>query len=209
MYLAALPAPGVGEMGEMGEMEEMAVMGIEMERVQVPLAVKTNLLYDLLLLPTVEVEYSFNERWSLNVEGSVAWWRIGGGVNKYYDLWIVSPEARYWFSTRDRWHGHHAGLFVGAGAYDLENGKQGYKGEYFMTGLAYGFMFPVRGCRSLHLEANIGVGYMFTEYEEYLPVDGHYVYQETGRLNYVGPLKAKFSLVWVLDLWRNKKGGRR
>ena len=78
-----------------------------------------------------------------------------------------------------------------------------------MTGLAYGFMFPVRGCRSLHLEANIGVGYMFTEYEEYLPVDGHYVYQETGRLNYVGPLKAKFSLVWVLDLWRNKKGGRR
>ena len=178
------------------------------ERVRIPLAVKTNLLYDLLLLPTVEAEYLFNERWSLNVEGSVAWWRIDGGVDKYYDLWIVSPEVRYWFKTKDRWHGHHGGFFVGAGAYDLENGKQGYKGEYFMTGLAYGFMFPVKGCRSLHMEANIGVGYMYTEYEEYLPIDGHYVYQETGRTNYVGPLKAKFSLVWVLDLWK-KKGGKK
>ena len=178
------------------------------ERVRIPLAVKTNLLYDALLLPTVEAEYLFNEKWSLNVEGSVAWWRIDGGVDKYYDLWIVSPEVRYWFKTRERWHGHHAGYFLGAGAYDLENGKQGYKGEYFMTGLAYGFMFPVRGCRSLHLEANVGVGYMYTEYEEYLPIDGHYVYQETGRTNYFGPLKAKFSLVWVLDLWK-KKGGKR
>ena len=178
------------------------------ERVRVPLAVKTNLLYDALLLPTVEAEYLFNEKWSLNVEGSVAWWRIDGGVDKYYDLWIVSPEVRYWFKTKERWHGHHGGFFVGAGAYDLENGGEGYKGEYFMTGLAYGFMFPVKGCRSLHMEANVGVGYMYTEHEDYLPIDGHYVYQETGRTNYFGPLKAKFSLVWVLDLWK-KKGGRR
>ena len=178
------------------------------ERVRIPLAVKTNLLYDALLLPTVEAEYLFNEKWSLNVEGSVAWWRIDGGVDKYYDLWIVSPEVRYWFKTKERWHGHHGGFFVGAGAYDLENGGEGYKGEYFMTGLAYGFMFPVKGCRSLHMEANVGVGYMYTEHEDYLPIDGHYVYQETGRTNYFGPLKAKFSLVWVLDLWK-KKGGRR
>ena len=170
------------------------------------LAIKTNLLYDLLLLPTLELEYRFNDRWSLNLEGSVAWWRIDGGVNKYYDLWIISPEARYWFKSKAPWHGHHAGFFAGGGAYDLENGKQGYKGEYFMTGLAYGFMFPVKGCKSLHLEANIGIGYMYTEYEKYLPIDGHYVYQETGRTNYFGPLKAKFSLVWILNWW--KKGGK-
>ena len=170
------------------------------------LAIKTNLLYDLLLLPTLEMEYRFNDKWSLNLEGSLAWWRIGGGVNKYYDLWIISPEARYWFKTKAPWHGHHAGFFVGGGAYDLENGKQGYKGEYFMTGLAYGFMFPVKGCKSLHLEANIGIGYLYTEHEKYLPIDGHYVYQETGRTNYFGPLKAKFSLVWILNWW--KKGGK-
>ena len=171
------------------------------------LAVKTNLLYDLLLLPTLEVEYRFNERWSLNLEGSLAWWRIDGGVNKYYDLWIISPEARYHFKTKAPWHGHHVGLFAGGGAYDLENGKEGYKGEYFMTGLAYGYIFPVKGCKHLHMEANIGVGYMYTKYEEYLPIDGHYVYQETGRTNYFGPLKAKFSLVWILNWW--KKGGKR
>ena len=170
------------------------------------LAIKTNLLYDLLLLPTLEMEYRFNDKWSLNLEGSLAWWRIDGGVNKYYDLWIISPEARYWFKTRAPWHGHHASVFVGGGAYDLENGKEGYKGEFFMTGLAYGFMFPVKGCKSLHMEANIGIGYMYSEHEEYLPIDGHYVYQETGRTNYFGPLKAKFSLVWILNWW--KKGGK-
>ena len=79
------------------------------------LAIKTNLLYDLLLLPTLEMEYRFNDKWSLNLEGSLAWWRIGGGVNKYYDLWIISPEARYWFKTKAPWHGHHAGFFVGGG----------------------------------------------------------------------------------------------
>ena len=204
------PAPQpVDTVREVPQPEPVTEPEPAVERVRIPLAVKTNLLYDLLLFPTVEVEYLFNECWSLNVEGSVAWWRIDGGVNKYYDLWTVGPEVRYWFKTKEKWSGHHAGFFMNAGAYDLENGKQGYKGEYFMTGLAYGFMFPVKGCRSLHMEANIGVGYMYTEYEEYLPIDGHYVYQETGRTNYVGPLKAKFSLVWVLDLWRNKKGGKR
>lgn len=49
---------------------------------------------------------------------------------------------------------------------------------------------------------------MYTKYEEYEPVDNHYVYQRTRSMNYVGPLKLKFSLVWrFADMSGKKKGG--
>ena len=50
-------------------------------------------------------------------------------------------------------------------------------------------------------------GFLRTRYEEYLPLDGHYVYQQTSRTNWLGPVKVKFAL--VCRLWDiNRKGGR-
>ena len=50
--------------------------------------------------------------------------------------------------------------------------------------------------------------FLHTKYEEYLPIDGHYVYQQTSRTNWLGPVKLKFALVW--RLWdANRKGGAR
>lgn len=170
------------------------------------LAFKTNLLYDVLLMPSLEVEYRINDRWSVNLEGEMAWWKKEDR-HKYYQLATISPEGRYWFKTRKPWHGHYIGIFSGFSWYDLENGKDGYKGEAVMAGLSYGYMFPVS--RTLSFEAGIGVGYMHTRYEEYSPVDGHYVYQQTESLNYFGPLKLKFALVWRLWDTGKKKGGAR
>lgn len=170
------------------------------------LAVKTNLVYDALLMPSLEVEYRINGRWTVNIEGDMAWWK-NDGRHKYYQLATVSPEGRYWFKTRKPWHGHYAGLFGGFSWYDLENGRRGYKGEALMAGLSYGYMFPVN--RSLSFEAGVGVGFMHSWYEEYLPVDGHYVYQQSSKLDYFGPLKLKFALVWRLWDLNRKKGGDR
>ena len=67
-------------------------------------------------------------------------------------------------------------------------------------------MFPVG--RNLSFEAGIGLGFLHTSYEEYLPIDGHYVYQRTSRTDYFGPVKLKFALVW--RLWnQNREGGAR
>ena len=60
------------------------------------LAVKTNLLYDAVLMPSLEVEYRIDDRWSVNLEGDVAWWK-NDGRHRYYQLATVSPEGRYWF----------------------------------------------------------------------------------------------------------------
>ena len=171
------------------------------------LALKTNIIYDLALMPSLEAEYMINDRWSVNAEGEVAWWRKKS-KHKYYQIATLSPEVRYWFKTKKRWHGHYVGLFGGGSWYDLENGKRGYKGEFWKAGLSYGYMFPIG--RSLSFEAGIGLGFLRTWYEEYLPIDGHYVYQQSSRTNWVGPVKLKFTLVWRLwDENRTGKGGKR
>ena len=168
------------------------------------LAIKTNLLYDAILMPSLEVEYRIDDRWSVAVEGSVAWWKRDRR-HKYYQIATILPEGRYWFGTKKSWHGHYVGVFAGGSWYDLENGERGYKGEFFTTGVSYGYMFPIG--RSLSIEAGLGVGFLYTTYEEYLPIDGHYVYQQTSRTNWFGPVKVKLALVW--RLWDGKKGGRR
>ncbi len=168
------------------------------------LTIKTNLLYDAILMPSLEVEYRIDDRWSVAVEGSVAWWKRDRR-HKYYQIATILPEGRYWFGTKKPWHGHYVGVFAGGSWYDLENGERGYKGEFFTTGVSYGYMFPIG--RSLSIEAGLGVGFLYTTYEEYLPIDGHYVYQQTSRTNWFGPVKVKLALVW--RLWDGKKGGRR
>lgn len=170
-----------------------------------PWFIKSNLVYDAVLMPSLEVEYRFNDRWSAALEGNMAWWH-NNGKHKYYQLATLIPEVRYWFRPQGDRRGHYVGLFGGGGWYDLENGGTGYKGEGGMAGVSYGYMFPVG--KYFAFEAGIGVGFMTTRYEEYLPIDGHYVYQQTSRTNYFGPLKLKFAFVWNIGR-RTEKGGKR
>lgn len=168
-----------------------------------PWYIKSNLLYDAVLMPSLEVEYRFNERWSAAIEGNMAWWH-NNGKHKYYQLATIVPEARWWFRPQGARRGHYLGLFGGGGWYDLENGGTGYKGTGGMVGLSYGYMFPVG--KRFAFEAGIGAGFMTTRYEEYLPLDGHYVYQQTSRTNYFGPLKLKFAFVWNIGRSAEKGG---
>lgn len=156
-------------------------------------AVKTNFLYDAALMPNLELECLINDRWSVAIEGDVAWWKHAPS-HKYYQLAVISSEVRRWIHPRKPWHGMYLGLFAGGGWYDLENGGLGYYGEGWMTGLSFGYMWPIG--RALSLDAGIGAGYMHTRYKEYEPYDGHYLYQRTKSLDYIGPLKLKLSLAW-------------
>ncbi len=166
-------------------------------------ALKTNILYDAALMPNLEIEFMFNRRWSLLLEGNVAWWK-NDPKHKYYQILMFSPEVRRWFFTKDYWHGMYVGLFAGGGKYDLENGYTGYKGEGGMVGVSLGYMWPIT--RYLSLEAGLGAGYMFSRYEEYIPHDGHYLYQRTKDLNYFGPLKLKLAIAWrFYDINKSKK----
>ena len=204
IILTYIPEPALAQVEDLSQDVPMPVP--EMHPAALPehipihrLALKTNLLTDAILMPSLEAEWLIRENWSLAAHGNVAWWSRDS-EHRYYQLAAIYPEARWWFKTKGPWHGHYLGIFAGGTWYDLENGGRGYQGEGGFVGLSYGYMFPVS--RSLSFEVGIGAGYLYTEYEEYLPVPymggTHYVYQQTSRMNYLGPLKLKFSFVWRL-----------
>lgn len=168
-------------------------------------ALMTNILYYGILMPNLEFEWRINDKWSLSLEGDVAWYKKAS-KHKYYQIAVISPEVRRWFRTRKPWHGMYVGAFLQGTWYDLENGHKGHKGEGGSIGLSYGYMFPIS--RNLSFDAELGVGYFYTRHREYVPYDGHYIYQRTKQTNYFGPLKAKFSFVWRFGD-KNRKGGDR
>lgn len=86
------------------------------------------------------------------------------------------------------------GANIHGGIYDLENKKTGYYGEFIGTSLTYGYSLNLNG--KMSLEFTIGGGYIFTNYDKYLPVDNRYVYQSTHKTHYWGVTKAGITLIW-------------
>lgn len=156
-------------------------------------ALKTNFLGYAVLMPNIEGEWKFADRWSVALEVQGAWY-AKENPHKAYRLSTVTPEVRYWPINRSRWHGMYVGLFGGWGLYDLSKGGDGHEGEGEMAGLSLGYMWPIS--KHLSLDAGVGVGYMHARDKKYSPRDNHYLYQYTKDINYFGPLRLKLSLVW-------------
>ena len=62
-------------------------------------AVRTNLLYDAMLLPTLGVEWRINEHVGIKLDGSLSGW--GGSTGKVQKMWLVNPEVR-WYLLHDK-----------------------------------------------------------------------------------------------------------
>lgn len=173
---------------------------VTVEKADSRFALKTNLLGYAVLMPNIEGEWKFADRWSVALEVQGAWY-AKENPHKVYRVSTVIPELRYWAIDHSRWHGMYVGVFGGYGLYDLSNGKTGHKGhegEGTLVGLSMGYMWPIS--KHLSLDAGIGVGYMHARDKAYTPVDGHHLYQFSKNINYVGPLRLKLSLVWRIPM---------
>lgn len=168
----------------------------EKERYRSQFNISTNLLYWIGLAPNVGLEYCFdNSHWSFGVDVVMPWWK-NNTKHKYYQISQTSLEGRYWLKGNGAFRGHFLGIYGNGGVYDLENGKTGYKGEFGGGGFTYGYVLPFNS--RLKMEFSLGAGYVFTRFEEYKPIDTHYVYQRTRTKNYIGPTKVEVGLVWML-----------
>lgn len=184
----------------------------EIEYTKKPLfALKTNLLFDLATALNVEIEVPIGERFSIAGEWIFPWWLW---EKKQYCLQVLSGniEGRYWFGNRTdrpRMTGWFAGLYAGAGLYDIEWGDKGYQGEFFIAaGLSGGYAHTINKSGSLRMEYSLGVGYMKTEYREYEPKENGEIlaWKRDGRYTWIGPTRAKISLVWMINR-KAQKGG--
>ncbi len=172
-------------------------------------AIKSNLLYDVVLIPNIEVELPINNKYSIAAEWIFPWWVTKDNGNAL-QLLSGQVEGRYWFGDREnraQLTGLYAGLYAGGGLYDLQWKNNGYQGEFYIAaGLSGGYAHTINKSGTLRMEYSLGLGYLNTKYRYY---DGkqnneYLVWQHDGRYSWVGPTKIEASLVWFLS-WKKER----
>ena len=172
------------------------------------MALKTNLLYDALIVPNIGIEFYLGRNWSIGADWMYAWWKTDR-KQWYWRTYGGDLVVRKWLGRRAQEKpltGHHLGVYGQMFTYDFETGGTGYMGGKpggtlwdkmnYVVGVEYGYSLPIG--RRLNLDFTLGVGYWGGEYYKYKPVDDHYVWQETKQRHWFGPTKAEISLVWLL-----------
>ena len=171
-------------------------------------ALKTNLLYDVLAVPNIGVEVSLGRKWSFSADWMYGWWSRNAS-HRYWRIYGGEIAVRKWFgrlAAERSLAGHHVGLYGQIFTYDFELGGKGYMGGRpgsgiweklnYAAGIEYGYSLPV--ARRLHLDFTVGIGYWGGKYYEYEPLEGHYVWLTSRNRRWFGPTKAEISLVWLL-----------
>ncbi len=178
------------------------------------IAVKTNMLYDILAIPNLGAEIPLGDSWSIAGNWMYAWWK-NDNKNWYHRVYGGDLGLRYWLGNRENKSalcGHHLGVYGQMLSYDFC--FDGDKGELadrwsYATGIEYGYSFPITKC--LNIDFSIGVGYLTGKYKTYIPQDDCYVWQSTHNRHFFGPTKIEASLVWLLGRshYNKEKGGGR
>lgn len=163
-------------------------------------AVRTNLLYDAFLLPTLGVEWRVSDRWGVKLDGSRSWW--GDSHGKVQKIWMLSPEVRYYMGDARRWYAGVSGNF---GKYNIYKGMlgnliskdTGYQGSFWNAGISGGYQLPLS--RAFALDFNLGLGYTRFSHDTFGVSKGVRVYKEKDKTkNFFGPTQAGVSLIWKL-----------
>ena len=169
------------------------------------LGIKTNFVGDGFLSPNLGIEIGLASKWTMDVTGQVNFWEVNHHTWKH---WLVQPEVRYWFC--ERFAGNFLALHALGGEYNVGHIKNGinllgsdfsqltdrrYQGWGAGLGVGYGHAWVL----GMHwnLEAEIGVGWIYTRYDVF-PCAACGTKLESDRSHhYVGPTKAALSLVYL------------
>jgi len=187
------------------------------------LALKSNLLYDALSWVNFSVEVPIGEKFSALYYHQFPWWRWGKANNEYCMRFLsIGAEGRWWFKPmprektekrikRDKLMGHFVGVYAESGKYDFERKRDiCYQGEFWSTGLSYGYAMPIG--KRLNLELSVSMGYASIAYRGYTPSEDYEILwrdpEKVGRWHYFGPTKAQVSLVLPFIVKMKKGGGR-
>lgn len=165
-------------------------------------AIKNNLIYDATLTPNIGIEFALNDYNTLD---------ISGGINPFsfhnsrsFRHWLLQPEYRNWFC--EKFNGGFWGVHLHGGTFSVAKLKlpfglfkplrdNRYEGWFAGGGLSYGYHWMLS--KSWGLEAVIGAGYAYIDYDKYpCPDCGPKI--KSGNKHYFGVTKAALSLVFII-----------
>lgn len=109
--------------------------------------VKTNMLYDAMLVPNGGLEIYLGKNWSIDAYWMYAWWK-SDRVHNYWRTYGGDVELRKWLGSAARRKpltGHHIGAYAQIVTYDFELGGRGYLADRwsYAAGVSYGYSLPV------------------------------------------------------------------
>lgn len=214
------PITEITEITDTPVIEEPVVTPItENSRRPFYMALKSNMLYDALAVPSISAEFYIGRNWSVAGNWMYGWWD-NDHKHRYWRAYGGDIAIRKWFGSKAHEKpltGHHIGVYGGVVTYDFEFGGTGYMGGkpghtlwdrcMKTCGVEYGYSLPIG--RRLNIDFTFGVGYMGGRYVKYRPShSGHsYVWESTHNLNWFGPTKAEISITWLIghDNYNRKK----
>lgn len=168
-------------------------------------AVKSNILYDAILTPNIGVEVGLAPKWTLDVSGQINFWSIKGHRWKQA---VAQPEARYWLCRR--FAGHFFGAHALGGSYNYGNidlpfsflgtdfrelKDHRHQGWLVGAGVAYGYSWILD--RHWNFEAELGIGWIYTNYDVYRCADCGKKIKPNQHHNYFGLTKAALNIIYL------------
>ena len=163
-------------------------------------AVRTNVLYDAMLLPTLGVEWRISRNVGIVLDASRSCW--GDEHGKVQKMWMLSPEVRWYLLRNKRLYAGVAGNYGECNIYKYPLGSllskdHGYQGNFWNAGLTVGYQLGLS--RSFSVDFNLGLGYTRFEYDTFGVTDGVRVYKTKDvSKNLWGPTQAGISLIWTI-----------
>ena len=139
-------------------------------------ALKSSLLYDATTTINLGFETALAEKWTFDLSGN--WNPFQFEDNMKWKHWLIQPEFRYW--TCRKFGGHFFAAHLLGGQYNFGNldglpnflgsdlsqlADHRYEGWYAGAGVGYGYAWMLG--KHWNLEAEIGVGAAYTNFEKY------------------------------------------
>lgn len=177
----------------------------------IPIQLRTNGLYWCALFPNIGIEAQTNYGLAFQLDYTGAWWNKDR-THHYYSGYAFQFETRYYFKDANKtkigesqkthvFSGSHVGLYIQMITYDFEFGNKGYQcndlSKTIGIGASYGYCMPLN--KTFSLDFTIGIGYLHTNYTEYIPHSDKYVRTGEKSKTWIGPTKAEISLVWNIN----------
>ena len=163
---------------------------------------KTNVIADATTSMNLALEIGTAPKNTLDFYVSYNPWELGG--NKLLKHLYIQPEYRFWFC--EKFAGSFLGVHLHGGIFNLSGIKlpfdlyQGlrnhrYEGNFIGGGVSYGYQWILG--RHWNLEANIGAGYAYLNYDKYQCGSCGKRLEKDKDKHYFGPTKAAVSLVYI------------
>ena len=117
--------------------------------------IRTNIIYDALLIPNVGMEFDLGRRWTVAANAMYGWWN-NDRSHWYWRAYGGDVALRKWLgkaARRKALTGHHVGVYGQIFTYDFETGGRGYMGGKpggtlwdkmnYVVGAEYGYSLPI------------------------------------------------------------------